>query len=431
LVSVIVSTLVSPVPTDAGAKTFVAVSAPRTVSVAFAAAVLAPPLVVVSAPAAIEFAYAPEDALVTFTVIVQEPDAGIVPPESATLLAPLFAVTAPPAQLVAPAGAAVFTRPAGYVSVTAAPVIAVVFGFVSVIVSTEVPFTPTAVGAKALVTIGAESTVSVAVAALAVPVSVVTAPVELRYEPADALVTLTVTVQPPAGTVPPASASELPPFAPVATPPGHVVAGDAEAVFTRPAGYVSVKAAFVTDVAFGLLSVIVSTLVPLRPIVDGVKDLAAVIAARTWSEPLAADVFEPPLVVVNAPIARVFVYVPALALETFTVTVHEPLAGMVPPESATLFPAAAAVTDPPQVVAPDGVAVFTRPAGYVSVNAAPVIGVVLLLVSVIVSTEAVLRPTGLGENDFAAVGRESTVSVAVAAASVPALVVEMAPVLLR
>ena len=52
-------------------------------------------------------------ALVTLTVTVHEPLAGIVPPESATLLALFAAVTVPPAHVVAPLAAAVFTIPAG------------------------------------------------------------------------------------------------------------------------------------------------------------------------------------------------------------------------------------------------------------------------------------------------------------------------------
>ena len=119
----------------------------------------------------------------------------------------------------------------------AAPVIGVVFGLVSVIVSTEVPFAPMAVGEKALVTIGRESTVSVALPAAAVPVSVVTGPVELRYAPAAALVTLTVTMQEPlAGTVPAESATLVPLLAAVTVPAVHVVAPAGVAVFTSPAG---------------------------------------------------------------------------------------------------------------------------------------------------------------------------------------------------
>ena len=148
------------------------------------------------------------------------------------------------------------------------------------------------------------------------------------------------------------------------------------------------KAAPVAPIAFGLVSVIVITLVSPVPMELGVKTLVTVSRFDTVSVSLAGAVLEPAFVVVSAPAGIVFAYVPAAALVTFTVTVHEPLAGMVPPESATLVPLLAAVTVPaPQVVAPEGDAVFTRPAGYVSVNAAPVTAVAFGLVSVMVSTD--------------------------------------------
>src|SRR5258706_5332091 len=99
-----VSTEVSLVPIEDGAKPFVTATPASTESVAFAATVLAPAFVEVSAPTAMVLLYDPVVPLVTFTVTVQEPLAGIVAPESATL-GPLFAaVTLPPAQVVAPAG---------------------------------------------------------------------------------------------------------------------------------------------------------------------------------------------------------------------------------------------------------------------------------------------------------------------------------------
>src|SRR5687768_2531085 len=105
----------------------------------------------------------------------------MVPPASARLEAPAAAVTAPPAQVVAPAGVPVFAIAAGYVSVNAAPLIAVVFGLVSVIVSTEVPPGPIEAGANTLVAVGGESTASVAEAPGTVPAFVVvTLPVLLR-----------------------------------------------------------------------------------------------------------------------------------------------------------------------------------------------------------------------------------------------------------
>ena len=52
-------------------------------------------------------------ALVTFTVTVQLPEAGIVAPLRTTLVPLLAAVTVPPAHVVAPDADAVFTRFAG------------------------------------------------------------------------------------------------------------------------------------------------------------------------------------------------------------------------------------------------------------------------------------------------------------------------------
>ncbi len=110
---------------------------------------------------------------------------------------------------------------------------------------------------------------------------------------------------------------------------------------------------------------------------------------------------------------------------------QEPDAGIVAPESATLVPLFAAVTVPPvHVVAPAGVAVFTRPAGYVSVKAAAVIAVVFEFVSVIVRTDAVPGVTVDGVNDFVAAGCASTVRLADALAAVPAFVVVTVPVVL-
>src|SRR5438105_2481184 len=159
-----VSTLVSPVPIELGAKAFVTVSVFATTRLAFAAAVLAPALVLVSAPAAMVLLYVPTTALATLTVTVQFPDAGIVAPASATLAPLLAAVTVPPAQVVAPLALAVFTRLAGYVSVKAAPVTAAAFGFVSVMVSTDVSFVPMDAGANAFATASPVATVSVSLA---------------------------------------------------------------------------------------------------------------------------------------------------------------------------------------------------------------------------------------------------------------------------
>src|ERR1700693_2005772 len=102
---------------------------------------------------------------------------------------------------------------------------ALAFGLVSVIVRVEVPLMPMVAGAKALAIVGWPSTVSVADAPAAVPaLVVVTLPVLLRYAPAMAEVTLTVTVHDPlAGTVAVASATLVPLFAAVTVPPAQGV----------------------------------------------------------------------------------------------------------------------------------------------------------------------------------------------------------------
>ncbi len=134
----------------------------------------------------------------------------------------------------------------------AAPVIAVELLLPSVMVRTDDAPGPTSDGAKAFVIVGRARTFNVEVAAAAVPALVVeTVPVLLRYAPAVVDVTLTVTAHEPfAGTVAPDNARLAPPLAPVTVAPTQVVAAEADAVLTRPAGYVSVNAAPVTAVPF-------------------------------------------------------------------------------------------------------------------------------------------------------------------------------------
>src|SRR5450432_338228 len=204
----------------------------------------------------------------------------------------------------------------------------IVFGLVRVTVSTEVAPGATEDGVKAFTAVGRASTSSEAEAPAEEPAfAVVTLPVEFTYELADALVTFTVTVHEPfAGTVPPESARLVPALAPVTTPAAQVVAGLGVAVFTRPAGYVSVNAAPVTAVAFGFVSVTVSTLVAFTPMDAGVKDLATVSALLTESVALAATRLAPALPVVSPPAATVFTWPPVVDAVTLTVTVHEPFA---------------------------------------------------------------------------------------------------------
>lgn len=97
---------------------------------------------------------------------------------------------------------------------------------------------------------------------------------------------------------------------------------------------------------------------------------------------------------------------PEVVAVMFTLTVQEPLAGMVPPEKLrVVFPAAGAqVGEPVHVVLAEGVAATCKPVGKLSVNVAPVNCVVLVLVSVKVNVEVPLTATGSGEKALAIVG---------------------------
>jgi hypothetical protein len=78
---------------------------------------------------------------VTVTVTVHDPLAGTTAPAKVNVAVAPTAVAVPLAQVVLAAGALAFTRPEGYASANAAPVIAAVFEFVSVMTSVEVPAT--------------------------------------------------------------------------------------------------------------------------------------------------------------------------------------------------------------------------------------------------------------------------------------------------
>src|SRR3954471_3730755 len=92
-----------------------------------------------------------------------------------------------------------------------------------------------------------------------------------------------------------------------------------------------------------------SVAVSFTPIDDGMNPLFADSAGVVTSVLEAATVLLPALLVVRAPIAIVLAKLDEEKAMTSTDTVHVPLAGMVPPESATLPPPAAAVTVPPQL----------------------------------------------------------------------------------
>jgi hypothetical protein len=96
----------------------------------------------------------------------QLPDARIVPPDKATELPPLVIVTVPPQVFDEKVAAVFFILVEGYVSVKAAPVTAVVFGLVRVMVKLEAPLISIVAGMKPLTAVGGANTVSVVVAAV-------------------------------------------------------------------------------------------------------------------------------------------------------------------------------------------------------------------------------------------------------------------------
>src|SRR5438552_3225250 len=124
------------------------------------------------------------------------------------------------------------------------------------------------------------------------------------------------------------------------------------------------------------------------------------------ADPLAPE-FVPPSVVEMNPLT--LVCGPAVVAVTFTLAVHDPLAGMLAPVVCPKFtvddPAAGAhVGGPVQVVVADGVLATCSPAGNMSVNFAPVSCAVFELLSVNVSVEVALTAIGFGEKDFVSVG---------------------------
>ena len=120
-----------------------------------------------------------------------------------------------------------------------------------------------------------------------------------------------------------------------------------------------------------------------------------------------------------------------MALRAFTVTVHEPLIGIVPPVNVT-EPGGPTTEDatPPQVVA--AAPLVARFAGKVSVKVTLVAAIVVLgLVRVMVSSELVFKSCGLVPKDLVTIIAGFTVSVAVVAAtSIPPAVAVNAAVAL-
>ena len=275
LVRVTVSVEIPPNGMDAGLKDLrrLGETLAVTVRVAPAAPVLFP-MLVCSAPTDSVLRKAPAEFVVTFTVTVQEPLAGIEPPVKVTLDVPVVAVP-PQLELALPET----SMPLGNVSVSG-PVrpAAMLFGLVNVMVRVEIPPDVMAAGIKDLRRTGEtlEVTVNVALAvAVLPPLLVSSAPTAsvLIKTPAEFAVTFTVTVQAPlAGMDPPVNVMlDIPT---VAAPP-QVVPTPPE--MSKPMGNVSVSGAVsAAAVLFMLVNVMVRVETPPDVMAAGLKDLRSV-----------------------------------------------------------------------------------------------------------------------------------------------------------
>ena len=132
------------------------------------------------------------------------------------------------------------------------------------------------------------------------------------------------------------------------------------------------------------------------------KDLVITGAARTVMSSVAAVPLDPATgpVTVKPPAGMVLILRPIVLPVTTAVTVQEPLGGIVPPVIDTMEPLAVLV--PAQE--PAGV-VAVRPAGSVSVKAAPVMGVAVGLLKVMVSMSVLLSGTVVTLNALVILGR--------------------------
>jgi len=178
-----------------------------------------------------------------------------------------------------------------------------------------------------------------------------------------AAVTVTETVQlaPPASD-PPARPMLLPPALALTLPPQvFVTAGVSGFTLVSPLGYVSVYAIPVNvSLRFGLVMVNVSNDGAFARIGSVPKTFAMVGGTMAVSDAVAEPVppeFVPASVVEMKPLT--FVCGPAVVAVTLTLTVHDPLAGMLAPvvwpKLKVVDPAVGAhVGEPVQVVLPDG-----------------------------------------------------------------------------
>jgi hypothetical protein len=320
------------------------------------------------------------------------------------------------------------------VSVKPKPVKVMAVGLFRVKVITLGLPTPTTAGLKALATVGFRMTFRFTgpEPAPAVGTWVVVTPLTvLGLLPSVLLVTCTVTVQPPGATfgtvrfkdvAPTTNAGEL--VTPTQPPPITV---EASVMFTK----LSVKLALVKMLVLPLPSAKVMVLMPPTLMLAGLNDLTmlgAVSGAGVMIK-LAAAVA---LVLAFTEVTVLVVLVtPGLAASTLLVIFTLMLQLPVPPALNGTVAAVNAIevslaalpvpTVPPQVLVKLGVPNTFMPAGKISLNAAPVMAVVVDgLVRVMVKVVALLAMMLVGENAFSTTGAvKRTASGAVAAALFP------------
>jgi len=367
---------------------------------------------------------------VTFTDNVHDALAANVPAERLTVEDPATAVAVPPQVLFNAFGVAT-TRPAGKLSVNATPVSPAGFGFVMLKVSEVVPFSGMLAAPKNLVIVGgAAVTIMLAEAVPPVPPSVeVTLPVVLFCVPGAMPVTFTAKVQEvEAARVSPVRLIRFVPAVAVIVPVPQEPVRPLGVEITRPAGSVSVKPTPVKVVeVFGLLMVKLRLVDPLSGMLAAPKTLLITGGATTVT--LAFDVFPAPASV--EVIVTLLFFIPAVVPVTFTESVQDALAAIVPPERLMLPDPATAVGVPPQVLVKAFGVATTRPAGRLSVNATPVratfvFGLVMLKVSDVLPFSGMLA----APKDFKMVGGVATVRLAEAVLPVPPLVDVTLPVVL-
>jgi hypothetical protein len=345
---------------------------------------------------------------------------------AAMVLLALLPLTLTDPQLAPPVGkpqdAITPVTAAGTLSAKTVPAAASGPALLTVMVYMMVEEDATEVGPALLIeTFATGLTVNMALVAAAFePTLVVRAPeaIVLVYVPAVGAVTSIWKVhEPPAGTVPPVSVTLA--GVDVTVPPAQLVEVLGLVARSKPVpgetGKESVMPVTKIEPAFGLVIVIVNVVVPPELIVAGENDLAMVGAAAVTvnvavfdTAPVAASLLETPLVL--------FGNMPGVLLITMIDTVQLPLAGIVRPakESNPPWLAVKALPDAPVHVPPAApVALMNMPAR-VSLKAAPVRAMPLLLAIVKSICDVPPSEMVLGVNDLAMVGTtDVTVNVAV------------------